>query len=40
MSELEIRKRMVEALTAMQEEVRQREAQAAAEEEALRAAMK
>lgn len=40
MSELEIRKRMVDALTAMQEEVRTHELKAAKEEEERRKAMK
>ncbi len=40
MSELEIRKKMVEALTAMQEEVREKERLAALEEEERRKAMK
>ena len=40
MSELEIRKKMVEALTAMQEEVRRKEAEAEAQKEAQRSKMK
>ena len=40
MSDLEIRKKMVEALTAMQEEVREKERLAAIEEEERRKAMK